>query len=138
MEAKEYLKRIRKIDNLIKNKFAEKTLWQGVALGTTTTAESEAVQSSGSKQIMADAVVRYTDIEKEINELEAERQSIIKTIEALPVAEYDLLHKHYVQGMPFKVIAIFNSKTYSWATTKHGRALKSVQEILDKRSCEKV
>ena len=111
--------------------------WKAVATGTTVCSEGDRVQSSGSKQRMADAVCRYMQMEDEINaaidRLIDIKQNIIQTIELLPVQEYDLLHKVYVQGMEIYEAAIEMDRSYSWATTVHGRALAKVQKILNER-----
>ena len=67
MRAKDYLNQISKIDRLIENKIAEMDQWKAIATGTTSYSEGDRVQSSGSKEKMADAVARYLDMENEIN-----------------------------------------------------------------------
>lgn len=137
MNAKEYLRQIRKIDIMIANKMAEAEHWKTVAKNTSTYSEGERVQSSGNKQKMADAVCRYVSIEQDIkNSVEhliAVRREVIATIESLEAAEYDVLHKIYVQYKDFTEIADMMGKSYSWVTTIHGRALLHVQKILKER-----
>lgn len=137
MKAKEYLLQIRKLDRLINNKLAEVDHWKTVAFSTGTWSEGERVQSSGNKQKMASAVDRYIDIQAEItadiDRLIDLKQEVIKTIEVLSEKEYDVLHKFYVQGMTFDEIADFHDRSYSWATSVHGRALYSLQRVLDER-----
>lgn len=137
MEAKQFLNQLKKLDKMIENKLAEKARWQAMATRTTAQIGGERVQSSGSKQRMADAVGSYLDIEREIDEqvdkLVDTRQEVICVIEKLNTTEYDLLHKVYVQYMSLYEVADMYGNTYSWATTVHGRALKNVQKILDQR-----
>jgi DNA-directed RNA polymerase specialized sigma24 family protein len=137
VNAKDYLQRVKKIDRLIENKIAEAMHWKTVATGTSTNSEGERVQSSGSKQKMADAVARYVDIEAEINEeidrLADVRREIVLTIEVLPVDEYDMLYQVYVNCKELQDVATDMDKSYSWATTIHGRALAHLQKILDER-----
>ena len=137
MNAKEYLLRVRKIDKLIENKISEAEHWKSVAMGSTSYSDGDRVQSSGSKQKMADAVARYIDIESEINDeidlLADIRREIVGTIEQLPVTEYDLLYKVYIVGKELQDVATDMDKSYSWATTVHGRALAHLQKILDER-----
>lgn len=135
--AKDYLLQIRKIDRLIENKIAEAEHWRSVATGTTACSDGDRVQSSGSKQKMADAVCRYltmdNEISKAIDRLIDIKQEVINTIEQLPVDEYDILHKKYVQLKDFYEIAVELDKSYSNITTIHGRALVNVQRLLDER-----
>lgn len=137
MKVKRYLEQPRKIDRMIENKLYEKEHWKSVAFGTVPQSSGERVQSSGSKQKMADAVSRYVDIEAEIDDfiddLVDAKKEIIETIEKLPTAEYDLLHMVYIQNRSLSEVAYVYGKTYSWATTIHGRALQHLQKILDER-----
>lgn len=141
MDAKQFLNQLKKLDKMIENKLAEKARWKTMATKTTAQIGGERVQSSGSKQKMADAVGSYVDIEREIDEqidkLVDTRQEVISVIEKLNTTEYDLLHKVYVQYLSLYEVADMYEKTYSWATTVHGRALKNVQKILDERGVSK-
>lgn len=134
--AKGFLKRIRKLDKMIMNKIAEKEQWKAIATGTTVQL-SERVQTSSNQQKMADAVCNYIDIEQDINrcisKLAEEKKEVISVIEQLNEIHYDVLHKIYVQNFTFQDVADAYGKSYSWATSIHGRALKNVQNILDER-----
>lgn len=137
MKAKDYLKQLEKLDAIIQNKLIEKKQWKDIALGVTAHSDGERVQSSGSQQKMADAIERCVDMEKEINMLVDRlidlKLEITKTIEKLNATEYDVLHKRYLQNMTFDEIGAAKGKSKSWATTVHGRALQSLQRILDER-----
>ena len=137
MIAKDYLMQVTKLDKLINNKLIEIEQWKARAISTTAQSDGERVQASGSQQKMADAICRYMQIESEVNDqidrLVDRKQEIIATIEQLPVTEYDLLHKKYIQGIELVDISIEMDKSYSWVTTVHGRALLHVQKILDGR-----
>jgi DNA-directed RNA polymerase specialized sigma subunit len=144
VEAKEFLKQPERLDLRIKNKLIEKQQWKDIALGITANMDGERVQSSGAKSKMADAVIKCVDIEAEIDsmidELIDRKKEVIQAIEQLDSAtEYNVLHMRYIQYLSLQDIADHYNKDYGWATTTHGRALKSVQEILDKRfvtSCD--
>lgn len=137
MNAKDYLLQIQKLDKLIENKLQEVAHWKAVATGTTVCSEGDRVQSSGSKQKMADAICRYMQMEDEINaaidRLVDTKQEIIETIEMLSIDEYDLLHKIYVQKKELYEAAMEMDRSYRWATSVHGRALANVQKILNER-----
>lgn len=137
MKAKEYLLQISKIDRLVENKIAELEHWHAIATGTTTFSDGDRVQSSGNKYKMEDAIIKCIEISNEINveidRLVDTRKEVISTIEQLKPSEYDVLHKIYVQNKDFQEIATAKKKSYSWVTTKHGRALASLQKILDER-----
>ena len=137
-EAQPYLEKVEMIDSIIKNKLIEQRQWKDVALGITANMGGERVQSSGSKSKMADAVEKCVDIEREIDGLVDKlidtKKEVIQTIEQLnsPI-EYNVLHMRYIQFKDLQSIADHYHKEYGWATTTHGRALKSVQDILDRR-----
>lgn len=137
MKAQEYIRQYKKQQSIIANCWAEVERWKDIALSITANPGGERVQSSGSKQKMADAVVSYSDIETEIklriaraNEIQCE---LLYTIAQLKESEYDVLHKLYIQDMTFKEVAASKDKSVSWVTSKHGNALANLQMILDDR-----
>lgn len=147
MKAKEFLKQVLKLDKLIENKLIEREQWKSIAMGTTSGGadvmvngvahKMDRVQSSGNPQKMADAVARYVDLEAEIDavidELIDTKKDVIAVIERLAPIEYDILHKMYIQHNTLDETAELCNKSYSWAKTVHGIALKNVQRILDER-----
>ncbi|MGN0472229.1 MAG: hypothetical protein ACI4F8_05235 [Lachnospiraceae bacterium] len=149
MRAKQYLQQIEKIDKIIQNKIIEKEQWFAIATNTTSQIGGERVQSSVSQQKMADATERYFEISQEIDRyidsLINTKKEVISTIEQLPPTEYDVLHKVYigiivsdddpkmVRYLSLEEVADMYKKSYPWATSVHGRALKHVQDILDER-----
>ena len=140
MNARDFLKQLKKLNKMIENKLNEKEQWKSIATGTTAQMGGERVQSSGSQQKMADAVVRFIDIEKEIDDcidqLINTKKDVIAVIEQLNASEYDLLHKVYVQFFTLQEVADLYDKSISWAKTIHKRGLKNVQRILDERQKE--
>lgn len=158
MKAETFLLQIKKLDKMIENKRNERERWLMLATDTSAGAAPDTgvrVQSSGSKQQMADAVVRSVDIGMEIDDyihkLSAARKQIIGVIEQLPVDEYDLLHKLYVGEVStdkygrkhFKYLSLQEAadacrKSYSWARGNKGSALPKVQKIIDEQQFEPV
>ena len=141
-EAKDFLKRLKKLDVLIENKLIEKEQWKSIAMNVTSGKhDSEKVQSTGNPQKMADAVIKYMEIEEEIDQyidrLVDAKRDVTSVIEQLNPIQYDILHKVYVQYMTLNAVSIAYDNTYSWVTTVHGRALKNVQNILDERKIPK-
>lgn len=132
-----FLQQIQKLDKLIENKMAEVRQLKELATNATGDLTGDKVQSTPNPHRIAEAIVKYIDLEKEINEdidrLIDARRDIISVIEQLNVVEYDVLHKLYVQNITFQDIATIYDMSYSWATTVHGRALKHVRKILDER-----
>lgn len=136
-DAKSYLKQVEKLDAKIKNKLVETQQWRDIALGITSVNNGEKVQSSGRQDKMAAAIEKCIDIEAEINSLIDEliniKKEVIATIEKLDSpTEYDVLHKRYIQYLSLQDIADHYGREYTNITTIHGRALKNLQNILDK------
>ena len=138
-EAQIFLEQPEKLDIQIRNKLIEKQQWHDIALGITANMDGERVQSSGAKSKMADAVEKCVDMETEIDSLVDElidtKKDVIQTIEQLdsPI-EYNVLHMRYIQYKSLQEIADHYNRDYGWATTTHGRALKSVQVLLDAKT----
>ena len=143
LDAKSYLRQVENLDVRIQNKLIERQQWESIALGITASIGGDRVQSSGSQQKMADAVEKCVDMEKEIkalvDNLIETKKDVISTIEQLEnPTEYDILHKRYIQAMSLQEIADRYGREYTSITTTHGRALKNVQRILNKKVCDSV
>lgn len=136
MDAKEFLRLPEKLDVRIKNKLIEQQQWRDLALGITANMDGERVRSTGTKTKMADAIDKCVDMEAEIDRLIDElvdtKKKVIEAIEKLdsPV-EYDVLHRRYIQYQSLQEVADHYGYDYGWATTTHGRALRSLQVILE-------
>jgi hypothetical protein len=137
--AQVYLEAVELLDARIKNKLIEQNQWREIALGITANMEGERVKSSTTtKSKMADAVAKCVDMEREIDSLVDNlidlKKDVIQTLEMLDNAtEYKLLHLRYIQYVPLKDIADMWDWEYTNVTTTHGRAITSVQRILDRR-----
>jgi hypothetical protein len=137
-EAQLYLEQVEKQDAVIKNKLIEKQQWKEIAMGITANMDGERVQSSGAKDKMASAVEKLVDAEAEIDclvdkliDLKKEVTGVIEQVQS--PTYYNLLHMRYIQYIPLKDIAERWHTEYTNVTTAHGKALKKVQEIVDKR-----
>lgn len=137
MNAKDFLRQIRKLDKMIENKLIEVRQLKELACNISPNLSGERVKSTPNPQRIADAIGKYIDLENEINqnidELVDAKRDVLGVIEQLNATEYDILHKIYVQNLTLYDVADAYDKTYSWVTTIHGRALKNVQRILDRR-----
>ncbi len=102
-EAKEYLRRIKKIDTQLKNKN---------------------IELKQAQEVDADV----SEIRETKKRLEREKSIIISSIESLPEAEYDVLHRVYVQGETLYEVASDKKISYSLAASIHGRALKMLAD----------
>ena len=137
MKAQEFLEQYKSQQTIIASCWEEYAMWQDIALSTTGCMEGERVQSSGSKQKMANAVISYTDIEADIKlriaEAQAIQNEIVRKIAMLKESEYYVLHGIYILGKQYKEVAASRNppKSTSWATSVHGNALIHLQQLLD-------
>lgn len=134
-----YLEQVEKLDSIIRNKLIEQQQWRDIALGITANMDGERVQSSGAKDKMARAIEKCVDMETEIDSLIDKlidtKKDVIQTIEQLDSAtEYKLLHMRYIQYIPLKDIADMWGVEYTNITTTHGRALRSVQNMINRKN----
>lgn len=131
-----FLERVEKIDTLIENKLMEQRQWRELAECITANMDGERVQSSSTiTSKMANAVLNCVAMEDEIAEavdrLIAEKKDVTQTIEKLySPTEYKILHMRYIQHISLTDIADRLDKEYTWVTTTHGRALKSVEKLI--------
>lgn len=139
-KAQVFLERVEMFDAIVENKLIEQLQWRELAENITANMEGERVQTSmTTTSKMADAVINCVMIEEEIavavEKLIAEKRKVTQTLEMLdsPI-EYRLLHMRYIQHISLVDIADRLDQEYTWVTTTHGRALKNVQKILDRRS----
>ena len=137
MDAKEFLLQIKKLDKLIENKLVEIQQWKAIATNSTTNMSGERVESSHNPRSKEAAICKYMDLEietqRDVEALIKAKKDVICVIEQLDTTEYDILHKIYVQNYTMQDIASLYQRNYGWATTMHGRALKEVQTILNRR-----
>ena len=93
---------------------------------------ADKVQASPSDR-MADMVGRFADLEEEINHMIGEylykQNYIINQIQMLDDVRYiEVLHRRYVQFMPFRAIAKDLHYDYKYCCRLHGKALRSFEK----------
>jgi DNA-directed RNA polymerase specialized sigma24 family protein len=137
-EAQVFLERVEMVEAIIENKLIEQRQWREIATSVSANMDGERVQTSGAKSKMANAVINCIAMEDEIadavDKLIAEKQKVVRTLEKLySPMEYKILHMRYIQHLSLTDISEKLKKEYTWVTTTHGRALKSVQRLLDRK-----
>lgn len=133
MTAKEYLQSVFFLDNKITSNKERVKKYKGMAENKTSKLSVDKVQTSSSKQKMADAVCDYSDLESIIQEDEKKKQEIIDTISLLSPHESIVLYKYYVDIMSLNEVAEDISRSYSWVSKRHSDGIKNIQKILDSR-----
>ena len=133
MQAERYLLQIKKYDAIILNKLNEYRRWVGVADGMGGFSVGDRVQASRNLHKGSDAIAEYIDLENEINELKAKRKAILDTLQRLPLYEYEVLYKIYVEGRMIKELPSTFLRSYDWVKAKKRNGLRLLQNILDDR-----
>ena len=133
MTAEKYLEQILKIDAIILNKLKERKRWVDVAESMGGFSVSDRVQASRNLHRGADAIAEYIDIDREINELKKRKNEILGTLQQLPLDEYKVLYKIYVDGLMLKELPSQLDKSYDWVKKKKRVGLKLVQDIIDEK-----
>lgn len=139
MKAIEYLRQIKTMDAKINTDIEELASLEALATKTTSVLGDERVQSSGSQQKMADAVVKIADLRNNINEQIDRFVDYKEEVKNLLFESCDsdcikLLHKRYFMDKKWEEIAVEMNYTYQWVQGGlHQRALSQVQKALDER-----
>lgn len=135
MRAEEYLDQIKKLDAIIINKSERYRQCVEQASGLGDFSVGERVQRTRNLQQIPDAIAKYIDLEREIEDLKEKRAEIIKTIERLPFVEYKTIYILFVKEGNFtlKDIAWEFNMGYDWAKKRKAKALRMVQAMLDEK-----
>ena len=130
-EVDAYLSQIIKFDHLIRNKrerylelYTEARSLGGISDGVR-------VQTSGNVSgKVSDIVCQYVDLDREIRDLEARREAIIKVVESLPADEYYIIHQVFVKGKLLKQVCAEAGRSREWGRDVKRRALERIASIL--------
>lgn len=136
IDAKKYLEEIERDNTTIENKLAEINQLENLATNISATTSVTPVQSSGTSdrigKIVADIADKENELQKLCDEFVDKINERIKLIEQLnDRLHYIILHKHYVQFKPFKLIAKEVNYTYDYVIKKHTSALIEIEKILN-------
>lgn len=137
MNAQQWLEQVRKLDQLIDAKIAERD--RLVALATDISAkpiDGMPYTNTGTvSQKMQNAVINLVELEKEINRLIDRyvdyKKRVCDLLEKLAVTEYGVLHRHYIRGMTWEKVAedMGYSTMQIWRIKKKG--LKNLEMLLN-------
>lgn len=122
MDAKEFLKRVRKIDILIENKHKEIDKLKRLYLINKSCGNKEATEIENYECDLTNQIYWLIETKQEI-------QSIIDQIKEAELI--DILYKRYFDYKSWETIASELFVTFQWVHKLHSKALKEVQMILD-------
>ena len=133
MKAKEYLKQIEKLDKCIDQKQIECDALRLMAEGTGGMQYGDKVQTSPKGDTLEKKVVKYVQIEQEINDMIDNfidlKHKIITEIQGLSdVKHIDVLFKKYVEYKSLEQIAVDMHYSYQYIRELHGHALQEFEK----------
>lgn len=138
MDAKEYLRSIKKVDAIINEKLKEIDNLRGMRYRVTQTLKPVMVSGGGANGGFTDASDRLIDLERAIDrdidrfvDLKREAGALLAKLEN--PNHYEVLHRHYILFETFERIAVDMGYTYRNICYLHGRALQAFQRVLDER-----
>ncbi len=135
-ETKQQLKQIKWLDKVIKSKTDQLENLRSIVFSVSGNSGDEKVQTSKRRDKIGDIIPKIMDLEKELNnhikkfiDLKSE---ITKKIDELPDMEYRLvLMLRYLDFKTWEEIAELMNYSRQWVTKIHGRALNSLQKLLE-------
>lgn len=127
-----WLGQIRKLDELIRAKDAERSRVMARATKCTSSIDGMPRSGGGRSDKVGDGAVKLASLSEEKEALQQKRDRIVKTLEQLPADEFGVLHREFVLGMTqWQIACDMNYSTVSvWRIKK--RALRLLGEILSK------
>lgn len=138
LKAKIYLKKIEKMNAKINGYNEELAYLNALATRTTSALDGDRVQTSGSKDRMADCTVKMADMRNRINEeidkMIDYKEDAWKLLEQCEPECITLISKKYFQFKSWEEIAVDMNYTYQWVSGGlHQKALEQFQKALDER-----
>ena len=135
--AQEFLREVRLCDIHINNMLEDKARLHALALKITSAWGGEHVSGSGTLDKQGDTIAKIVDMEKAIDKAvdefidkKAEVKAILKKIQNPD--QLDLLYKVYIQYETLEQVACEMNMSYRNACYIHGRALQTVEQLLEK------
>lgn len=133
MDAKTFLRQIRKIDILINAKQVEiETLQSNIIYPGICYEERTSSSFGNTKESSIIKLVDYKDeLNKLIDELINAKREVSSVIDKLDDADQiDILYKRYFQYMKWEEIAAQKGYTFQWIHKLHARALIKIERVL--------
>lgn len=130
MDAKEYLMQVKKVDRLIENKLAEIEKMKNIATKVSVTNNGDIVKASSVQDKMANTIVYYSDLEREVDDLRKFKNGVMHIIDSLCTDEMDILYKKYFQNKTLRQIAAENQISVDRSKQVHKKALESVEKVI--------
>jgi len=137
--AKEYLNSVKTLDRHIDNKIEQLGHLKNLATKVTTHLKPDVAFGGGNQDKIGDAVVKIIQLQEEINksidEYVEKKREVIKVIEQVKdPLQVDILYKLYIHYQTLYEASLEMGYTYRHVCNIHGRALQTVEGILQERN----
>ncbi len=135
MNAKQYLRRVKRLNDLIEAKFKQIRVLRDISVQITTDLSKDKIQTPNSNDKISQLVAKIVDLEKEltsdINRLINLQREVTNKINSLDDPEYRLiLTMRYLNFETWEQIAVDLGCSYQWAHVLHGRALREFEKVM--------
>jgi DNA-directed RNA polymerase specialized sigma24 family protein len=135
MNAKQYLRRVKRLNDLIKAKFKQIRVLRDISVQITTDLSKDKIQTPNSNDKISQLVAKIVDLEKEltsdINRLINLQREVTNKINSLDDPEYRLiLTMRYLNFETWEQIAVDLGCSYQWAHVLHARALREFEKVM--------
>lgn len=110
MKVEDWLNQVKKLDELINAKIAERDELYRLATDCTQNLDGMPHEETGvPSQKMQNAVIKAVDLAREIDKLIDKyidyKQEVVNALEKLPEKEYAVLHRYYIRYMTWEQVA---------------------------------
>lgn len=144
MTAKQYLKQIRKLDNLIATKLELLEKMRAMSTSVSQTFEPNKINKIKNKKLRnktEDLIIKIVDLEREITDdidrLVDLKRAILQKIDKLENKDHiRILIKRYVLYKTWEQIAVEMKYSFRHVTRMHGHALQEFEKILREEGME--
>ena len=135
MTAKQYLKQIRKLDNLIATKLELLEKMRAMSTSVSQTFEPNKIKNKKLRNKTEDLIIKIVDLEREITDdidrLVDLKRAILQKIDKLENKDHiRILIKRYVLYKTWEQIAVEMNYSFRHVTRIHGHALQEFEKIL--------
>lgn len=137
MNAERYLNQVRKLDQLIDAKIAERDRLNEIATDISLS-PMDRMPHSNTRMVsrkMENAIINLVMLEQELNKLIDKyvdyKQEVVKLLETLPEKEYGVLHRYYIRHMTLEQIAedMGYCRQQIWRLKKKG--LQNLENVIE-------
>jgi DNA-directed RNA polymerase specialized sigma24 family protein len=135
MNAQTWLEQVKKLDQLINAKLAEREqVWSMITSATASDSDGMPKPKGGVSDIVGDGVVKLRLLADEIDGLIDRyvdlKQEVTAVLEKLPEKEYGVLHRHYIRYMTWEQVAEDMEYSVRQIHRIKDKSLKNLEDVI--------